>query len=86
MEAAVYLAEIKRIKMIAIDSVGVESRMTRNYEVNHYLGGKDVLILEGLMNLFAVSQQEVILEAFPLKIRGVEGTPCRAIIKEFIKI
>jgi len=85
MEAAVYLAEVKRIKMIAIDSVGVESRVTRNYEVNHYLGGQDVLILEGLVNLQSVSKQEVFLEAFPLKIRGVEGTPCRAIIKEFIE-
>ena len=85
MEVAIYLAEVKRIKMIAIDSVGVESRVTRNYEVNHYLGGQDVLILEGLVNLAAVTQKEVFLEAFPLKIRGVEGTPCRAIIKEFIK-
>jgi kynurenine formamidase len=85
LEAAVYLAETKRIKMIAIDSVGVESRVTRNYEVNHYLCGKDVLILEGLVNLRAVSKQEIFLEAFPLKILGVEGTPCRAIIKEFIE-
>jgi kynurenine formamidase len=82
LEAARYLAEAKGIKMIAIDSVGVESRTTRNYEVNHYLCGKDVLILEGLVNLAAVTKQEVFLEAFPIKIRGVEGTPCRAIIKE----
>jgi kynurenine formamidase len=82
LEAAVYLAETKRIKMLAIDSIGVESRATQNYDVNYYLCGKDILILEGLVNLAVVSKREVFLEAFPLKIRGVEGTPCRAIIKE----
>ena len=82
LEAAVYLVETKGIKMLAIDSFGVESRATQNYDVNYYLCGKDILILEGLVNLAAVSKREVFLEAFPLKIRGVEGTPCRAIIKE----
>jgi kynurenine formamidase len=82
LEAAVYLAKTKKIKMLAIDSVGVESRITKNYDVNWYLCGQDVLILEGLINLSAVSKQEVFLEAFPLKIRNVEGTPCRAIIRE----
>jgi len=82
LEAAVYLAETRGIKMLAIDSIGVESRTTRNHDVNYYLCGKDVLILEGLVNLAAVSSREVFLEAFPLRIRGVEGTPCRAIIKE----
>lgn len=82
LEAAIYLVETKGIKMLAIDSIGVESRATQNYDVNHYLCGEDILILEGLVNLATVSKREVFLEAFPLKIRGVEGTPCRAIVKE----
>ncbi len=80
--AARYLVEEKQLSMIAIDSVGVESRETENFEVNVYLGKHDVLILEGLMNLDAITATAVFLEAFPLKIPGVEGTPCRAIIKE----
>ncbi|WP_330631705.1 cyclase family protein [Halocatena halophila] len=80
--AARYLVEETQLRMIAIDSVGVESRETENFEVNVYLGEHDILILEGLVNLDAITATAVFLEAFPLKIPGVEGTPCRAIIKE----
>jgi len=82
LDAAKYLAEEQRVKMIAIDSIGVESRKSKNFEVNKYLCSKGVLLLEGLINLNAVHKRKTFLEAFPLKIRGVEGTPCRAIIKE----
>ena len=80
--AAQYLAEEQRIKMIAIDSIGIESRETKDYEVSKYFCSKNVLLLEGLVNLSAVRDPRFFLEAFPLKIRSVEGTPCRAIIKE----
>ena len=82
LDAAAYLAEDCGVKMIAIDSIGVESRATENYEVNRFLCEKKVLLLEGLINLKEVKSRRFFLEAFPLKIRGVEGTPCRAIIKE----
>lgn len=84
MDAARYLAEEKRIGMVAIDSVGVESRRTRDFDVNVYLCRRGVLILEGLVNLHAVTGRELWLEAFPLKMRGVEGTPCRAIVKQSV--
>ena len=83
LDAAHYLVEEKRIRMLAIDSVGVESRVTSNYDVNVYLCRHDILILEGLVNLASIRESRVFLEAFPLKMRGVEGTPCRAIIKEY---
>ena len=82
LEAAAYLAKDCGVKMIAIDSIGVESRTTENYEVNKFLCEKKVLLLEGLVNLKEVKSHRFFLEAFPLKIRGIEGTPCRAIIKE----
>ena len=82
MDAAVYLAEERGVRMIAIDAIGVESRTTRNFEVNRYLCEQGVLLLEGLVNLESVRTRRFFLEAFPLKIRGVEGTPCRAIVKE----
>lgn len=80
--AARYLCEKKGIKMIAIDSLGVESRLSKNYDVNVYLCNRGILILECLANLNKIQAREVFLEAYPLKIKGVEGTPCRAIIKE----
>lgn len=82
LEAAAYLVIDCRVRMIAIDSIGVESRTTANYEVSKFLCEEEVLLLEGLVNLKEVKSRRFLLEAFPLKIRGVEGTPCRAIIKE----
>lgn len=82
-DTAKYLVEEKKIKMIGIDSIGLESVKTKNYVVNKYLCEREVLILEGLVNLDSVKSDKLWLEAFPLKIEGVEGTPCRAILKEY---
>lgn len=82
LEAAQYLCEEKGIRMIAIDSVGVESNLSENYDVNVYLCEKGILILECLANLAVIKSKHVWIEAFPLNIQGVEGTPCRAIVKE----
>jgi len=82
MAAAKYLCEVKKIKMIAIDALGVESVDSKNYEVNVYLTTQNILILECLTNLHLLSGRPFI-EAFPLKIQGVEGTPCRAIAKVY---
>ncbi len=85
LNAARYLVEEKGVRMIAIDSVGLESRVTANYEVNVYLCQQEILILEGVVDLHRISKPRVFLEAFPLKMCGVEGTPCRAIVKEYSK-
>jgi len=70
--------------MIAIDSIGLESRNTKNYEVNTYLSGRGVLILECISNINNIENGNIILEAYPLKIVGVEGSPCRAVIREIV--
>lgn len=79
--AAEFLVD-KHVKMVCIDSLGVESRFSPNYEVNAFLCQNDVLILEQVINLYAIKKPRVFLQAFPLPIEGVEGTPCRAIVKE----
>lgn len=81
-EAARFLVREWGVRLIAIDSVGVESRASENYEVNRYLCESGLLILEGLVNLSTIRRRHVFLEAFPLKVRNVEGTPCRAVVKE----
>ena len=78
MEAAAYLVELG-IQMIGIDAPGVEPRSNKNYEVNVFLGEKDILLLECLSNLELIPSSAFTLSAFPLKITGVEGTPCRAV-------
>lgn len=83
LEAAQWLVSESGARMVAIDSVGVESRVTSNFEVNVTLCRAGILILEGLVNLESLGSGRLWLEAFPLKLRGVEGTPCRALIREF---
>lgn len=82
LEAAQWLTTTG-VRMVAIDSVGVESRRTSNYEVNVALCNAGILILEGLVHLEPLASNRLWLEAFPLKVRGVEGTPCRAVVREF---
>lgn len=81
LAAAEWLAA-SGVGMVAIDSVGVESRVTKDYEVNVALCRAGSLILEGLVNLEQLGPGPLWLEAFPLKLAGVEGTPCRAIVKD----
>ena len=49
--------------------------------VNKVLFGSGALILAPLVNLAALAQPRFRLTVLPLKIRGVCGTPCRAIAK-----
>ncbi len=49
--------------------------------VNRVLFRDETLILAPLVNLEAVTQPRVRLMVFPLKIKGVCGTPCRALVE-----
>lgn len=81
-DAAEFITTGTHFRLVGIDSVGLESRSTENFEVNVHLCRHGILLLEGLVNLFSVKSRQAFLEAFPLKIRGVEGTPCRAVIRD----
>jgi arylformamidase len=50
--------------------------------VNHVLFESHALILAPLVNLKSLTQPRVRLMAFPLKITGVCGAPCRVIVEE----
>ena len=78
--AARLLTERGRFRLVGIDSVGLESRRSRSFEVCRHFGAAGVLLLEGLAGLGRLEGRYGLLQAFPLKIRGVEGTPCRAVI------
>lgn len=82
MEAAQWLVA-RGVSMVGIDSVGLESRASTCYAVNVFLCESDVLILEGLLGLDALDAAlPAWLEAFPLRLGGVEGTPCRAVVRQ----
>ncbi len=51
-------------------------------EIHRILLNGRVIIVEGLTNLQAISKPRVIFIAFPLKIRGGDGSPIRAVAIE----
>ncbi|NMA85144.1 MAG: cyclase family protein [Epulopiscium sp.] len=80
---ASYLVE-KRIKGVGIDALGIE-RAQPEYETHRQLLSQGVVILEGL-RLKDIQEGDYFLYAVPLKIRGVEASPVRALLMEERKL
>lgn len=80
LDAAIELAG-RGVSMLGIDSAGLEPGGDPSYPVNRYLCEREVLILEGLANLDQLPPAGAWVEAFPLPVAGVEGTPCRAVAR-----
>jgi arylformamidase len=74
---AAYLAE-KGIRAVGIDALGIE-RDQPDHETHKILLGAGIWIIEGL-RLAAVPEGEYILALMPLKIKGVEALPARAVL------
>jgi kynurenine formamidase len=77
-DACAYLAE-RGIACLALDMPSVYSG---DYVAVHHalLGpGAEILIVEGLTRLEQISSERVLFCALPLRIRGRDGSPCRAI-------
>ena len=75
-DACAYLAE-RAIACLALDMPSVYSG---DYvAVHHVLLGAEILIVEGLTRLEDLTSERVFMSALPLRIRGRDGSPCRAI-------
>jgi arylformamidase len=77
-DGAAYLVEMG-IKLVGIDYLSVE-RFAGEGEVHRFLLGNGVVILEGL-NLGGVPAGNYELISLPLKIKGGDGAPVRAILR-----
>ncbi len=75
--AAIYLKE-KRVRAVGIDALGIE-RNQLGYPTHKALLGFGIIILEGL-RLKAIEAGEYDIYCLPLKIKGVEAVPVRAIL------
>jgi kynurenine formamidase len=78
VDACRYLAE-RRVACVAMDTPSVNSS---DYITAHHLllaKEAEILIVEGLRGLERLQGNRVILVALPLRIRGRDGSPCRAI-------
>lgn len=72
----------KGVRLVGIDYLSIEPFAQRNHQVHHTLLGNGVIVVEGL-DLSGLNQGEVELICLPLKIRGCDGSPCRAIARPY---
>jgi arylformamidase len=77
-DAADYLVE-SGIKLVGIDYLSIERFHSDDYHVHHALLGAGIVILEGI-DLSGVSAGDYELICLPLKIRGGDGAPARAVL------
>jgi len=80
-EGAEVLIE-RGIRLVGIDYVSIERFGTPDFRLHRRLLEADVLILEGL-DLKDVPPGRYLLLALPLRIRGMDGSPVRAVLLEF---
>ena len=77
-EAADYIVKIG-IELVGIDYLSIQSYHAEDNYVHETLLKNDVLILEGL-NLLMVPEGNYQLVACPLRIKGAEASPVRALL------
>ena len=77
-DAAAFLSE-RKIKTLGIDYLSVDAYSSPDFPVHKILLGSGIAILEGLV-LDDVPAGEYEISALPLKLKGGDGSPVRAIL------
>jgi kynurenine formamidase len=74
----------RRIALLGVESPAVAGLTPREelVAVHQTLLGAEIVIVEGLANLDALTQEKVTFIALPLKLQGGDGSPVRAIAIE----
>ena len=73
------------IKCVGIDTLSVEKYGRKDAPVHKMLLASSVGIIENLANLGQFVGKRVFLVCLPLPLKGVDGSPARAILLEMIK-
>lgn len=84
-EAARWLVEDRRIKLLGTDSSGFEVRGGDRDHPNHHLffkEGNDVPVVECLANLERIPRDRFFFIGLPLPVKGLDASPIRAIALE----
>jgi arylformamidase len=79
LEGARYLSE-RGLRLIGIDYLSIEAFHSPGHPVHRHLLGAGVVILEGL-DLSRVAPGVYELVCLPLPVRGIDGAPCRAVLR-----
>ena len=69
----------KKVGLVGLDYISVEAYSSKTSTVHRKLLENNILILEGL-NLAKVPEGHYTLLCFPLKIKGGDGSPVRAVL------
>ncbi len=77
-DGAIFLTEAG-IKLVGIDYISIERFGTPDFKVHKILFQKNICILEGI-NLSAVAAGIYTLIALPLRLKGLDGSPVRAVL------
>lgn len=77
-EAADFCVD-KKLSLVGIDYVTIDGYVDKNFPTHLKLLGNDILILESI-NLKEVPPGRYTLFCPPLKVKGAEGSPARAIL------
>lgn len=82
-ELALWLGEIG-VNILGVEppSVADVNNLEEVTEIHNILMENDIIIIEGLTNLDAISQTKVSLIALPLKVENGDGAPARVIAVE----
>jgi len=74
----------KKINMLAVEppSIADVNDLQEVTKIHEILLGGDIIIVEGITNLEAISSEKIRLVALPLKIKDGDGAPARVIAME----
>jgi len=76
-ESALWLSRFD-LKGVGIDAISIDSINTITFEVHKVLMANNILIIENLTNLEAITQEYFTLSIMPLKHKQADGSPVRA--------
>jgi kynurenine formamidase len=77
-EAAEFLAA-RGVAAVGIDTASIDPGISRDFRAHQVLAAARIAGLENLANLEAVPARGALLFAFPMKIGGGSGAPCRVV-------
>lgn len=82
LEAAKWLAEVKKINMIGSDASGIEIKGVPNQPIHQYFMERQIPIIEFANNLEALSKQRFMLFVLALAVEGLDSCPVRLVAYE----
>ena len=73
------------VKCVGIDTVSVERYGSKDASVHKMLLARNIGIIENLSNLKQFTGSRVFFVCLPLPLKGIDGSPARAVILDIVK-